>query len=90
MSNAEYFDGEEMGAGATRDEIRVSARRQLIASIAAAIVIGVAALASAFAPQSRNYTQAPTIRAAGVQQPVFAASSTQRVAAAKQYDVELP
>ena len=89
MSVVEYFDDEESEIGLTRDEIRLVARRQFVASLAAAFVIAVGAVLMALIPASRDHAQLATNKFAIVQQPTFLAQPDQGVASAKQSEIEL-
>ena len=78
-------DDEEMGIGGTREEIRLVARRQFVASLAAAVMIAVGAGVMALMPASHENVVAAPHRLAIVQ-PTF--MSERFVSANNQ--VELP
>ena len=85
MSGADYAENLHTEIGRAGDEIRSIARRQFVASLAAAFVTitGVALLA--VVPASNN-DQIGQRKFAGVQQPTFVKSPDQRLASA----IEVP
>lgn len=90
MNSANYFDEEPIGSGLTAAEIQETARRQFVASIAVAVIIAVGAGLAALMPASHHYAEAAPHRLALVQQPTFATPPAQRVASARQHEIELP
>ena len=90
MSGAAYFDDEESEIGLTRDEIRLVAKRQFVASLVAAFVIAVGAALTALIPASHDYAQVAPHKFAVVEQPTLLAQPDQGVASAKQSEIELP
>ena len=89
MSDAGYFDGEDVDGGMTTAAIQEVARRQLAASIAVAAVIVLGLGLAALMPASRDYAEATPHRIASVQQPTFA-SPSMRVASARRFEREFP
>ena len=71
MGVANYLDDEEVTVGLTRDEIRLVARRQLVASLAAALVILAGAALAVLIPASHGDVRAAAHRVAGVHQPTL-------------------
>jgi hypothetical protein len=90
MSAIEFYADDEVSTGLTRDEIRVVAKRQFIASIAAAIVVLAGAFSVAILPASRDVAQTAQKRIVSVQQPIYASPLDQGVASARQGEIELP
>jgi hypothetical protein len=90
MSAIEFYDDGEVATGLTREEIRLIARRQFTASVAAAIVIFVAAISVAMTPASRDMAQTSQKRSVAVQQPTYVSPLDQGVASARQGEIELP
>jgi hypothetical protein len=90
MSGAEFIDDEEIAIGLTRNEIRLRARRQFVASLAAAIVSAGGAVSMALVPASHNYTQVAPHKFALVQQATFVTPLEHGVVSAKQSQIELP
>jgi hypothetical protein len=70
-------------------EIRAMARRQLVASIAVAVVIALGFAFALIAPASRDHTEVAR-RSVIVQQPTMAVLPGHRIAAAKPTERELP
>lgn len=85
MDNAQYFADEEIGL--TRNEIRFAAKRMLLASMVAALVVAVGALSLAFISTSHDYARVAPHRFALAQQPIFV---NQGAVATKQAEIELP
>ena len=85
MSAAHTFDDDELLVGLTRDETRLVARRQFIASALVAGVIVCAAALLWFIPGERGAATPAARGFAQVQQPIFV---NQGVASARQ--IELP
>ncbi len=85
MDNDQYFADEEIGL--TRNEIRFAAKRMLLASMVAALVVAVGALSLAFIPAFHDYAHVAPHRFALAQQPIFV---NQGVVATKQAEIELP
>jgi len=85
MSAAHAFDYDEFQVGLTRDETRVVARRQFIASVLVACVIACAAVLVWLIPADRGAATQVSHGLAQVQQPIFV---NQGVASARQ--IELP
>jgi hypothetical protein len=90
MSAIEFYDDGEISTGLTRNEIRLIAKRQFTASIAAAIVVVAAALAAAMMPASHDVAQTSQKRIVAVQKPTYASPLDQGVASARQGEIELP
>lgn len=89
MENIQNFDGEVIASGLTQAEVQAVARRQLVASVAVAIVIGLGLVVTAMAPASHIRTATAAHRIAGVQQPTFV-HGAEHFAAVKQGGIELP
>ena len=89
MRDKGYFDGEDLDDGLTVAAVQESARRQLAASIAVAIVIALGVGVAAFMPASRDYAQTAPRKVVSVQQPTFA-SPSRPVASAGRFVRELP
>jgi len=85
MSAAHTFDHDEFEVGLTRDETRVVARRQFIASVLVAGVIACGAALVWLVPADHGVATQSPHRFAQVQQPIFV---NQGVASARQ--IELP
>ena len=85
MSAAHTFDDHEFLVGLTRDETRIVAKRQFIASVLVACVIACGAALLWFVPADRGVATPAGHRFAQVQQPIFV---NQGVASARQ--IELP
>ncbi|MGO8799857.1 MAG: hypothetical protein ACLQE9_01140 [Roseiarcus sp.] len=91
MSSAQVFDDEPIASGLTGAEVQETARRQLVASIAVAVVILIGAGLAALTPASpRRDAEAAPHRLASVQQPTFATPPAQRVASVRPHEIELP
>jgi hypothetical protein len=90
MNGNEYYSDETIAPGLTGAEVRESARRQFIASVAVAIVIALGAGLMVLAPVSQPNAEATARKVAIVQQPSFVAPPGQRLAAMKQSAIELP
>ena len=90
MGVANYLDDEEVTVGLTRDEIRLVARRQLVASLAAALVILAGAAVALLIPASHGAGQASAHRVAGVHQPTYSSLPYQGAVSTKQSEIELP
>lgn len=92
MGETEYSTDEAIAAGLTAEEIQAVARRQLIASVAVAVVIAFGVAVAALMPgaQTSNYAEIPTHKVAGVQQPKFVQPLDHGVASAKPAQLELP
>jgi hypothetical protein len=90
MNGNEYYNDETIAPGLTGAEVRESARRQFIASVAVAVVIALGAGLTVLAPASQPYAEAAARKVAVVQQPSFVAPPGQRLAAMKQSAIELP
>jgi uncharacterized protein involved in exopolysaccharide biosynthesis len=89
MTNS--FDQEAIESGPDGIDLQAMARRQFVASVAVAIVIGLGAILIALAPASRDYASDATHRVAAVQQPKFAPQTVNSLAAAtRRRDIELP
>jgi hypothetical protein len=89
MSN--IFDEETMESGLGGVDLRAMAKRQFVASVAVAAVIGVAVIFMAMAPTSRNYAEIANQKTSAVQQPTFVSRTTASVAEARQQlRIELP
>ncbi len=89
MSNTEFTDDEEVTIGLSAAEIKEVARRQLVASVAVAIVIIIGLGAAMMMPASHDYAQATPHKLATVQQPTLAIPQTAR-AEQKKHEVEVP
>jgi hypothetical protein len=87
MSAVDYLEDEMVPIGLTRDEVRLVARRQLIASIAAAIVI--VAGAALLIPAMHGVRMAER-DGARVHQPSFASLPYQGAVSSKPSEIELP
>jgi hypothetical protein len=92
MNATENFDDEAIAGGLSSAEIQAVARRQLVASIAVAVVIALGVGLAALMPASHasNDAEAAPHRLALVQQPTFATPLSARLASAKQREIELP
>jgi len=90
MSNIERMQDEDMAFGLADDEIPTTARRQLVASAAVAVVIALAAGLMALGPARRDNAEVVQHKFALVRQPAFVTSPDQRIASAKHYEFELP
>jgi hypothetical protein len=90
MGDNQQFDDETVSIGLSRAEIREMARRQLVASIAVALVIAIGAALVALAPASRDVAALASHKIASVQQPQFVTPLTARVESAKRIERELP
>jgi hypothetical protein len=89
MSN--IFDEDAIESGFGDVDLQAMARRQLVASVAVAAVIGVAVIFMAMAPTSRNYADIAVQKSSAVQQPRFVNGATDSVAEAKApRRIELP
>jgi hypothetical protein len=67
------------------------AKRQFVASVAVAVVIGLGVILMAMAPTGRNYAEIAAHKSSAVQQPRFVSRTTDSVAEAKQQrPIELP
>jgi hypothetical protein len=90
MGNNEQFDDETVSIGLGLAEIRETARRQLAASIAVAVVIAIGAALVALAPASRDVAALASHKTASVQQPQFATPLSASVTFVKHIQRELP
>jgi hypothetical protein len=90
MNRIDYYDDEAIAPGLTGAEVRESARRQFVASVAVAVVIALGAGLTLLLPASQPYADATAHKVAIVQQPSFVTPAGQRLAAMKQSSVELP
>jgi hypothetical protein len=92
MSKTEFADDEEITIGLSAAEIKEVARRQLVASVAVAVVIAIGVGAAFLMPGSgsQDYAQATSHKVATVQQPTFVVPQTAHVEPAKKHDVEVP
>jgi hypothetical protein len=89
MSN--IFDEDAIGAGLDGVDLQAMAKRQLVASAAVAVVIGLGVILMAMAPASRNYAEVATHRSSTVQQPQFVSRTIDGVAeVGRQRRIELP
>jgi hypothetical protein len=90
MSNTEFAEDEEITIGLSAAEIKEVARRQLVASVAVAVVIAIGVGAALLMPASQDYAQANSHKLATVQQPTFVVPQTAHVEPPKKHEVELP
>jgi hypothetical protein len=90
MSDSERVENEMVSTGLSSIEIQDVARRQLVASVAVAIVIILGLGLAAMMPAPHNYAALAPHKTALVQQPQFVTPSTGQVAAATRREVELP
>ncbi|WP_158818041.1 hypothetical protein [Methylocapsa sp. S129] len=90
MEKVEFLDDEGEALGLSLREVQSTTRRQLFASLVAAVVIAVIAGLMAVRPAYRDTTEAAAPRFATVQQPSWATPPGQRVAAAVRHGIELP
>jgi hypothetical protein len=90
MNQIEYYDDEAIAPGLTGAEVRESAKRQFVASVAVAVVIALGAGLTLLAPAAQPYAEATARKVAIVQQPSFVTPAGQRLAAMKQAAIELP
>jgi hypothetical protein len=89
MSN--IFDEEAIGSGLGGVDLHAMAKRQFVASVAVAAVIGVAMIFMAMAPTSHNYAEIAGQKTSAVQQPTFVSRTTDNVAEVRQQRrIELP
>jgi hypothetical protein len=89
MENFELLDDEGVASGLTADEIRFVARRQLVGSIFASVVIAAAAGLMALRPVHPDSAVIASHRVTAAQ-PSFVTPQAQRVAFLKQHEIELP
>jgi hypothetical protein len=89
MEYVELLDDEGVASGLTADEIRLVARRQLVGSIFATVVIAAAAGLMALRPVHPDAAVAASQKII-LAQPSFVTSQGQRVASLKQHEIELP
>jgi hypothetical protein len=90
MSANEYIDDEAIASGLSGAEIQAVAKRQLVASVAVAVVIALGAGLTAFMPAARDHAEVAAHRVAVVQQPRSAPAPDQHFASARQHEIELP
>ena len=90
MNRIEFYDDEAIAPGLTSAEVRESAKRQFVASVAVAVVIALGAGLTVLAPASRPYAETSAHKMAVAQQPSFVTPPGQRLAGIKQSSVELP
>jgi hypothetical protein len=89
MSNIFEEDAIELELGDVN--LQAMARRQVVASLAVAAVIGLGVILMATAPTSRDYAGAATHKPSDVEQPRFVRRATDIVAEATQrHEIELP
>jgi hypothetical protein len=90
MENIENFeeDGVALGLGAA--EIRSVARRQLVGSTVAAVLIVVVATLTALRPAYRETADIAPHKLAGIQRPSFVMPQGAHVADLTRRDIELP
>jgi hypothetical protein len=88
MENLEYLDGEDL-AVPSDGEVRSTARRQLVGSFVAIVLVAVIASATALRPASHDVADAASHNS-GIHQPSFATLPGQRVAAIARHEIELP
>lgn len=85
------FDEDAIEAGLGGVDLQAMAKRQLVASVAVAVVIGLGVILMAMAPASRNYAEVATHKSSIVQQPRFVSRTIDGVAEVKQQRrIELP
>jgi hypothetical protein len=85
------FDEEAIESGFGDVDLQAMAKRQLVASVAVAAVIGVAVIFMAMAPASHNYADVAIQKSSAVQQPRFVSKAIDSVAEAKPLrQIELP
>jgi hypothetical protein len=89
MNNSEFINDGAFGFQLSGSEMRLVARRQLIASVAVVIVIVLGVGLNALMPAAHRYVAAAPHKAVTVQQAKFAVRA-EHVAAAMQNGVELP
>jgi len=87
MNATDYLDDETVPVGLTRDEVRIVARRQLIASGAAALVILAGAALLMASSHRASMSQGGMAR---VHQPSFASLPYEGAVSSKPSQVELP
>jgi hypothetical protein len=85
-----YFEDEAIGIAQNAAAIRSMAGRQLVASIAAAIVIVLGFGLTTLLPAPHRTAEAAGRRVASVQQPTFVAAPAQLLAFARLAPIELP
>jgi hypothetical protein len=90
MSSIDYFEDEAIGIEQSAAAIKSMAGRQLVASIAVAVVIALGFGLTTLVPTPHRTAEAAAHRLAFVQQPAFVAAPAQRVASARLEAVELP
>jgi hypothetical protein len=89
MSNISDEDAIESGFGDV--DLQAMAKRQLVASVAVAAVIGLGVILVAMAPTSRDYAGIAMHKSSIAQQPRFVSRATDSVAEARQQrQIELP
>jgi len=90
MEQAEFLDDEGEALGFSLREVQSTARRQLVASLLAAVVIAAIAGLTGLRPTYRDTAEAAAHSFATVQQPSWATPPGQRVAAGARHGIELP
>jgi hypothetical protein len=90
MSNIERMQDEDLAFGLADNEIKATAGRQLVASLAVGLVIAAAAGLMALGPGRHDNSEPVQHKFALVRQPTFVTPPGQRVASAKRYEIELP
>jgi hypothetical protein len=89
MSNIFEEDAIELELGDVN--LQAMARRQFVASVAVAAVMGLGVILMAMAPTSRDYAGAATHKSPSVEPPRFVSRTTDIVAEATQrHEIELP
>lgn len=90
MGADNYLNEEAIAAGLSDAEIQIVAKRQLVASLAVAIVIALGVGLTAVMPASHDRAEAGVRKYTLVQQPTFVSAPAQRFASAKSHAIELP
>jgi hypothetical protein len=90
MSDTERVGEETAWTGLSGVEIQEVARRQLIASVAVAVVIALGVGVAAVMPAHHDYAALAQHRTAFVQQPKFMPPPGGRVASVTRHQLELP